>query len=171
MQAFLTAVMLACCGIGMLCPLLERKPGQWVPMAVMLAAMADTTLGPGILPGVVWGLLLLLAVPLPLLSSRRERRSGMELHRAFSVLGMFALLVTGLHAAGLDTAQPSHAHPAAGGFAPLLASALAIAVAGYSLAIAARMLRHGKAAGRALHPLEALSSAGALGAMLFMAAA
>ncbi|WP_115787769.1 hypothetical protein [Arthrobacter silvisoli] len=184
MHTVLTAVMLACCIVGVLCPLSEgrrrdgapgigllgagvfRNLGQWGPMAVMLAAMADTTLGPGLLPGVVWALLLLLTAPLPLVLLRKERRSGMELHRALSVLGMFALLVTGLQPMAQGALHGTHAHQGGGGFTPFLATALAAAVAGYSLLLAVRALRFRRLA----HPVEAFSSAGALGAMLLMAA-
>ena len=184
MHALLTAVMLACCAVGILCPMSEGTPrggvlrngfmrngfirnsGQWGPMAVMLAAMADTTVGPGLLPGVLWGLILLLAAPLPLVLLRRERRNGMELHRALSVLGMFALLVTGLQPAAQDAAPLVHAHAGTGGAAPLLAVALAAAVAAYSLVLAVRTLRSRRLA----HRVEAFSAAGALGAMLLMAA-
>ncbi|WP_120519975.1 hypothetical protein [Arthrobacter celericrescens] len=179
MYTVLTAVMLACCAVGVLCPLREGRRrggvlrcgvlgnfGQWGPMAVMLAAMADTTAGPGLLPGVVWALLLLLAAPLPLVLLRREHRSGMELHRALSVLGMFALLVTGLQPVAGSALHSAHAHQGGGGFTPFLAAALAAAVAGYSVLLAMRGLR----SRRLVHPVEAFSSAGALGAMLLMAA-
>ncbi|WP_426303296.1 hypothetical protein [Arthrobacter sp. R-11] len=172
MHTILSAAMLVCCGIGILCPMREamarggvlRNVSQWGPMAVMLAAMADTTVGPGLLPGVVWGLLLLLAAPLPLVLLRRERRNGMELHRALSVLGMFALLVTGLQPVTTGTAPHAHAHPGTGGVTPFLAAALAAVVAVYSLVLALRSLR----SRQPFHPVEAFSSAGALGAMMLM---
>ncbi len=176
MHTILSAVMLACCGVGILCPLCDgltgrdglrggvlRNIGQWGPMALMLAAMADTSLGTGLVPGVAWGLFLLLAAPLPLLLRRREHRNGMELHRAFSVLGMFALLVTGLQVAPGGVPH-GHAHPGTAGFTPFLAVALAAAIAGYSVVLALRKLR----SRRLFHPVEAFSSAGALGAMMLM---
>jgi|GEM_PF-1589680 len=172
MHTFLSAVMLACCGIGILCPLghaiagrggVLRNAGQWGPMALMLAAMADTSLGPGLVPGVAWGLLLLLAAPLPLVLRRREHRDGMEFHRALSVLGMFALLVTGLQVVPGGVPH-GHAHPGTAGFTPFLAVALAAVVAGYSVVLAVRALR----SRRLFHPAEAFSSAGALGAMILM---
>lgn len=186
MHAVLTAIMLACCGIGIVCPLLEgagregilrigniaRTSAQWGPMALMLAAMADTTVGPGLLPGVVWGLLLLLAAPLPLALLPRNRRSGMEFHRSLSLLGMFTLLVTSLqpaqlHAAG-QVAQAAlhqgHAHAGSGTPAAVLAVVLAAAAAAYSALLAVRMLKSRKPS----HPVEAFASAGALGTMLLM---
>jgi hypothetical protein len=187
MHAFLTAVMLACCGVGIVCPLLEGRgrggilrsssiagnAAQWGPMALMLVAMVDTSVGPGLLPGVVWGLLLLLAAPLPLALLPRARRSAMEFHRSLSLLGMFALLVTSLQpeqlrAAGQGAqaaAHQLHAHAGAGSTAALLAMVLAAAAAAYSALLAVRMLKSGKPS----HPVEAFASAGALGAMLLMA--
>jgi hypothetical protein len=179
MHTILSAAMLACCGVGILCPLVDgitgrdgisqrgrvlRNTGQWGPMALMLAAMADTTLGPGLVPGVAWSLVLLLAAPLPLVLRRREHRNGMEFHRALSVLGMFALLVTGLQPVTPGAVPQAHAHPGTAGFTPFLAVALAAAIAGYSVVLALRTLR----SRRLFHPVEAFSSAGALGAMMLM---
>ncbi len=150
---------------------LVRNLSQWGPMALMLVAMADTTVGPGIIPGVVWGLLLLLTSPLPLVLLPKDRRGGMEIHRSLSILSVFAILVTTLPTAPSGSVHQAHAHSGLGGANPVLAVALAAAVIAYSIVLAAQTVRrNGRGHSRhASAPLEALSSAGALGAMLLMA--
>ena len=89
-------IMLACCALGIWGHVREglvKNLSQWGPMALMLVAMADTTVGPGIIPGVVWALLLLLTSPFPLVLLPKDRRGGMEIHRSMSILSMFAILV------------------------------------------------------------------------------
>ncbi|MFF2296146.1 hypothetical protein [Arthrobacter sp. NPDC058127] len=174
MHTTLSIVMLACCALGIWSPMREglvRNLSQWGPMALMLVAMADTTVGPGIVPGVVWGLLLLLTSPLPLVLLPKDRRGGMEIHRSLSMVAMFAILVTTLPTAPSSSAHQTHAHSGLGGANPVLAVALAAAVIAYSIALAARTLgRNGR--GHRRHwsaSLEAISSAGALGAMILMA--
>ncbi|WP_442545926.1 hypothetical protein ACSBOX_10535 [Arthrobacter sp. KN11-1C] len=173
MHTTLSIVMLACCALGIWSPLREgvvRNLSQWGPMALMLVAMADTTVGPGILPGVVWGLLLLLTSPLPLMLLPKDRRGGMEIHRSLSMVAMFAVFVTTLPAAPSSSVHPSHAHSGLGGVNPALAVVLAAAVIAYSIVLASQSLS-GKGRGHRRHasaPVEALSSAGALGAMILM---
>ncbi|WP_284752261.1 hypothetical protein [Arthrobacter sp. efr-133-R2A-120] len=174
MHTTLSIVMLACCALGIWSPMREglvRNLSQWGPMALMLVAMADTTVGPGIVPGVVWGLLLLLTSPLPLVLLPKDRRGGMEIHRSLSMVAMFAILVTTLPTAPSSSAHQTHAHSGLGGANPVLAVALAAAVIAYSIALAARTVgRNGR--GHRRHrsaSLEAISSAGALGAMILMA--
>ena len=175
MHTTLSIVMLACCAIGIWSPLREglvRNLSQWGPMALMLVAMADTTVGPGIVPGVVWGLLLLLTSPLPLVLLPKDRRGGMEMHRSLSMVAMFALLVTTLPSAPASSIHQAHGHSGVGGANPVLAVALAAAVIAYSVFLTARTLRRN---GRGYHPhasasIEGISSAGALGAMVLMAA-
>ncbi|MGO4584485.1 hypothetical protein AB4Z38_11435 [Arthrobacter sp. 2RAF6] len=175
MHTTLSIVMLACCALGIWSPMREglvRNLSQWGPMALMLVAMADTTVGPGMVPGVVWGLLLLLTSPLPLMLLPKDRRGGMEIHRSLSMVAMFALLVTTLpSAASSSSVHAAHGHSGLGGANPVLAVALAAAVIAYSIVLAARTLRrtgrgHRR---RASASLEAISSAGALGAMILMA--
>lgn len=167
--------MLACCALGIWGPMREglvRNLSQWGPMALMLVAMADTTVGPGIIPGVVWALLLLLTSPLPLVLLPKDRRGGMEMHRSMSILSMFAILVTTLPPASSGSLHQAHAHSGLGGVNPVLAVALAGAVIAYSIVLASRTVRRSGGRGqgrRASASLEALSSAGALGAMILMA--
>ncbi|MGO4858748.1 hypothetical protein [Arthrobacter sp. 2MCAF14] len=174
-HTILSMVMLACCALGIWSPMREglvRNLSQWGPMALMLVAMADTTVGPGIVPGVVWGLLLLLTSPLPLMLLPKDRRGGMEIHRSLSMVAMFALLVTTLpSAASSSSVHPTHGHSGLGGANPALAVALAAAVIAYSIVLATRTLRRtGRGHRRhASASLEAISSAGALGAMILMA--
>lgn len=170
----LSIVMLACCALGIWSPMrdgLVRNFSQWGPMALMLVAMTDTTVGPGIVPGVVWGLLLLLTAPLPLVLLPKDRRGGMEIHRSLSMVAMCAILVTTLPTAPSSSIHQTHAHSGLGGANPVLAIALAAAVIAYSIALAAQTLpRKGRAhRPRASASLEAISSAGALGAMILMA--
>ncbi|MEW1822093.1 hypothetical protein AB0323_15120 [Arthrobacter sp. NPDC080031] len=174
MHTILSMVMLACCALGILGPMREglvRNLSQWGPMALMLVAMADTTVGPGIVPGVVWGLLLLLTAPLPLMLLPKDRRGGMEIHRSLSMVAMFALLVTTLPSPSSSSVHQTHAHSGLGGANPVLAVALAAAVIAYSIVLAARTLRRNGRGHRrhASASLEAISSAGALGAMVLMA--
>lgn len=175
MHTILSIVMLACCALGIWSPLREglvRNLSQWGPMALMLVAMADTTVGPGILPGVVWGLILLLTSPLPLVLLPKDRRGGMEVHRSMSILAMFAILVTTLSPGSSGAIHQAHAHSGLGGVNPVLAVALAVAVIAYSIMVAARSVRPSGRTGHRRHafePVEALSSAGALGAMILMA--
>ncbi|WP_345450786.1 hypothetical protein [Arthrobacter gyeryongensis] len=174
MHITLSLVMLACCALGIWSPMREglvRNLSQWGPMALMLVAMADTTVGPGIVPGVVWGLLLLLTSPLPLVLLPRERRGGMEIHRSLSMVAMFAIFVTTLPSAPSSSIHPTHAHSGPGGANPVLAVALAAGVIAYSVVLAARTLRRNSRGHRrhASASLEAFSSAGALGAMVLMA--
>ena len=174
MHTILTTVMLGCCALGIWGPMRTgaiRNFSQWGPMALMLVAMADTTIGPGLLPGVVWGLLLLVASPLPLVLLPKARRGDMERHRSLSILAMFAILVTSLTAARNSTLHQAHSHAAMGGVNPGLALALAGAVIAYSIFMVARqVLPSGNtpAKPRQCEPIEVLSSAGALGAMLLM---
>lgn len=175
MHTILSITMLACCALGIWGPMREglvRNLSQWGPMALMLVAMADTTVGPGIIPGVVWGLLLLLTSPLPLVLLPKDRRGGMEIHRSMSILSMFAILVTTLPQASTGSLHQTHAHSGLGGVNPVLAVALAVAVIAYSVILAFRTVRQSGGRGhgrRASASLEALSSAGALGAMILMA--
>lgn len=178
MHAILTTVMLACCALGIWGPMREgmiRNISQWGPMALMLVAMADTTIGPGIIPGIMWGLLLLLTSPLPLVLLPKDRRGGMEMHRSLSILSMFAILITSLHPASPGSPQQAHTHSGIGGVNPVLALALAVAVIAYSIILVARRVRTVRQSGgdghhhHAFKSVEALSSAGALGAMLVMA--
>ncbi|MGM7778482.1 hypothetical protein ACSVHC_21055 [Arthrobacter sp. KNU-44] len=174
MHTILSLVMLACCALGIWSPMREglfRNLSQWGPMALMLVAMADTTFGPGIVPGVVWGLLLLLTSPLPLVLLPKHRRGGMEIHRSLSIVAMFAIFVTTLPSAPSGSIHPTHAHSGPGGANPALAVVLAAAVIAYSVVLAARTLRlNGRRHRRqASASLEAISSAGALGAMILMA--
>lgn len=175
MHTILSIVMLACCALGTWGPLREdmvKNLSQWGPMALMLVAMADTTVGPGIIPGVVWGLLLLLTSPLPLVLLPKDRRGGMEIHRSLSMVAMFAILVTTLPTASSGSLHQAHAHSGLGGANPALAVALAVAVIAYSVVLAARAVRPSGRRGnrrQAFEPVEALSSAGALGAMILMA--
>jgi multisubunit Na+/H+ antiporter MnhB subunit len=175
MHTILSIVMLACCAIGIWSPMREglaKNLSQWGPMALMLIAMADTTVGPGIVPGVVWGLLLLLTSPLPLVLLPKDRRSGMEIHRSLSIVAMFAILVTTLPAASSSSVHQAHAHSGLGGANPVLAVALAVAVIAYSIVLTVQTVRQDRRRGhrrRAPASLEALSSAGALGAMILMA--
>ncbi|MHC6220820.1 hypothetical protein [Arthrobacter sp. MMS24-S77] len=171
MHTILSIAMLGCCALGIWSPLREgmvKNLSQWGPMALMLVAMADTTVGPGIFPGVVWGLFLLLTSPLPLVLLPKDRRGGMEIHRSMSILAMFAILVTTLPQASSGSLHQAHAHSGLGGANPALAVALAVAVIAYSVILAARSLRRGHRS-HAFEPVEALSSAGALGAMILMA--
>ncbi|MDQ0028418.1 hypothetical protein [Arthrobacter bambusae] len=171
----LSIVMLACCALGMWSPMREgivRNLSQWGPMALMLVAMADTTVGPGMVPVLVWGLLLLLTSPLPLVLLPKDRRGGMEIHRSLSMVAMFAILVTTLPSHVAGPGQQTHAHSGLGGVNPVLAVALAGAVIGYSIILAAQTLRR-NGRGHRRHTsasLEAISSAGALGAMILMSA-
>ncbi|UKA64676.1 hypothetical protein [Arthrobacter sp. FW306-04-A] len=174
MHITVSIAMLACCALGIWSPMREglvRNLSQWGPMALMLVAMADTTVGPGIVPGVVWGLLLLLTSPLPLVLLPKDRRDGMEIHRSLSILSMFAILVTTLPTASSSSIHQTHAHSGLGGVNPILAVALAAAVIAYSIVLAARALRRNGRGHRrhAAASLEAISSAGALGAMILMA--
>ncbi len=174
MHTILSIVMLACCALGIWSPMREgvvRNLSQWGPMALMLVAMADTSVGPGILPGVVWGLLLLLTSPLPLMLLPTDRRGGMEIHRSLSIVAMFAVFVTTLHTAPSGSVHQTHAHAGLGGVNPALAVVLAAAVIAYSIVLAVQSLcRKGRGHRRhASAPLEAISSAGALGAMILMA--
>lgn len=175
MHTILSIVMLACCTLGIWGPMREglvRNLSQWGPMALMLVAMADTTVGPGVIPGVVWGLLLLLTSPLPLVLLPKDRRDGMEIHRSMSILAMFAILVTTLPQASSGSLHQTHEHSGLGGANPVLAVALAVAVIAYSIILAFRPARQGGGRGHSPHAsasLEALSSAGALGAMILMA--
>ena len=174
MHTILSMVMLACCALGIWSPMREglvRNLSQWGPMALMLVAMADTTVGPGIVPGVVWGLLLLLTSPLPLMLLSKDRRGGMEIHRSLSMVAMFALLVTTLPPASSSSVHQTHAHSGLGGANPVLAVALAAAVIAYSIFLAVRTLRRNGRGHRrhASASIEAISSAGALGAMILMA--
>ncbi|MFH5877445.1 hypothetical protein [Arthrobacter sp. NA-172] len=174
MHTVLSIVMLACCGLGVLGPMrggMFRNVSQWGPMALMLVAMADSTVGPGLVPGVVWGLLLLLTSPVPLVLLPKDRRGGMEIHRSLSMVAMFAILVTTLPSAPSTSIHQTHAHSGLGGANPVLAIALAAAVIAYSLALAAQTLRRTDRGHRrrASASLEAISSAGALSAMILMA--
>jgi len=97
MHTIHSIIRLSCCALGIWGPMREglvSNLSQWGPMALMLVAMADTTVGPGIIPGVVWGLLLLLTSPLPLVLLPKDRRGGLEIHRSLSILAMLAILVT-----------------------------------------------------------------------------
>ena len=174
MHTILSIVMLACCALGIWSPMREglvRNLSQWGPMALMLVAMADTTVGPGIVPGIVWGLLLLLTSPLPLVLLPKDRRGGMEIHRSLSIVAMFAILVTTLPSAPSSSLHQTHAHSGLGGANPVLAITLAAAVIAYSVVLAAQTLRRNNRGHRrhASGSLEAISSAGALGAMILMA--
>lgn len=175
MHTILSIVMLACCALGIWGPMREglvRNLSQWGPMALMLVAMADTTVGPGIIPGVVWALLLLLTSPLPLVLLPKDRRGSMEKHRSMSILSMFAILVTTLPQASSGPLHQTHDHSGLGGVNPALAVALALAVIGYSIILAVRTARQSDGRGHLHHafePVEVLSSAGALGAMILMA--
>jgi hypothetical protein len=174
MHTILSITMLACCALGIWGPMREgpvRNLSQWGPMALMLVAMADTTVGPGIIPGVVWGLLLLLTSPLPLVLLPKDRRGSMEIHRSLSILSMFAILVTTLPQASTGSLHQTHAHSGLGGVNPVLAVTLAVAVIAYSVILAFRTIRQSGGRGHHRHAsasLEALSSAGALGAMILM---
>ncbi|UKA56815.1 hypothetical protein [Arthrobacter sp. FW306-2-2C-D06B] len=174
MHTILSMVMLACCALGIWSPMREglvRNLSQWGPMALMLMAMVDTTVGAGIVPGVVWGLLLLLTSPLPLVLLPKDRRGGMEIHRSLSMVAMFAIFVTTLSPASSSSVHQTHAHSGLGGANPVLAVALAAAVIAYSIFLAARTLRRNGRGNRrhASASLEAIASAGALGAMILMA--
>jgi hypothetical protein len=174
MHTTLSIVMLACCALGIWSPMREglvRNLSQWGPMALMLVAMADTTVGPGLLPGVVWGLLLLLTSPLPLVLLPKDRRGGMEIHRSLSIVAMFAVFITTLPTAPSSSAHQTHAHSGLAGANPVLAVGLAAAVIAYSIVLAARSVSR-KEHGHRRHAsssLEAISSIGALGAMIVMA--
>src|SRR6478672_2211448 len=99
MHTILSMVMLACCALGIWNPMREglvRNLSQWGPMALMLVALAATTVGPGIVPGVVWGLLRPLTSPLPLVPLPKHRRGGVEIRRSLSIVAMFAIFVTTL---------------------------------------------------------------------------
>lgn len=82
----------------------------------MLAAMADMALDTVyLLPGVVWGVLMLLTGPLLLVGVRRASgptHCGFSMHRSLSMIAMAALVIVGGHGhAGLDaTADSGHAH-------------------------------------------------------------
>ncbi|MCX2748827.1 hypothetical protein OOZ51_13540 [Arthrobacter sp. MI7-26] len=172
MHAILSIVMLACCALGIWNPLREgviKNLSQWGPMALMLVGMADMTVGPGIIPGVVWGFLLLLTSPLPLVLLPKDRRGGMEIHRSMSILAMFAILVTTLSPASSGSLHQAHAHSGLGGVNLVLAVALAVAVIAYSVIVAVRPSGRRGHRRQAFEPVEALSSAGALGAMILMA--
>lgn len=175
MHAILSMIMLACCALGIWSPMragMVRNLSQWGPMALMLVAMADTTVGPGIVPGVVWGLLLLLTSPLPLVLLPRDRRGGMEIHRSLSIVAMFAFLVTTLSPASPGPLHQAHTHSGLGGMNPVLAIALAATVIAYSIILASRTVRRSGGRGHRHHAIESvevLSSAGALGAMILMA--
>ncbi|MFB9716341.1 hypothetical protein [Arthrobacter methylotrophus] len=174
MHTTLSIIMLACCAVGIWSPMREgpvRNLSQWGPMALMLVAMADSTMGPGILPDVVWGLLLLLSSPLPLVLLPKNRRNGMEIHRSMSIVAMFAILVTTLPTAPSSSVHQAHSHSGLGGANPVLALVLAAAVIAYSIVVSTQTVRpNGRAHRRhASASLEALSSAGALGAMIVMA--
>lgn len=169
--------MLACCALGIWGPMragMVRNLSQWGPMALMLVAMADTTVGPGIVPRVVWGFLLLLTSPLPLVLLPKDRRGGMEIHRSMSILAMVAILVTTIPQASSGSLHQTHAHSGLGGVNPVLAVALAAAVIAYSIVLATGSARRSGGRGQrqrhhAFEPVEVLSSAGALGAMILMA--
>jgi hypothetical protein len=175
MHTILSMIMLGCCALGILGPVragMVRNLSQWGPMAIMLVAMADTTVGPGIFPDVVWALLLLLASPLPLLLLPKDRRSGMEIHRSMSIVAMFAILVTTLPPSSPGPLHQTHEHSGLGGVNPALALALALAVVAYSIILAVRTARQNDGRKHPHHPfepVEVLSSAGALGAMILMA--
>jgi hypothetical protein len=86
------------------------------------------------------------------------------------MVAMFAIFVTTLPAAPSVPVRGTHAHAGLGGANPVLAIALAAAVIAYSIVLAVRTLRpnaHGHRL-RASASLEAMSSAGALGAMILM---
>lgn len=175
MHTILSIVMLAFCALGIWGPMrggLARNFNQWGPMALMLIAMADTTVGHGVIPGVVWGLLLLLTSPLPLVLLPKDRRGGMEIHRSMSILAMFALLVTTLPPASPGSLHQTHEHSGLDGANQVLAVTLAVAVIAYSIVLALRTPPQSAGRGHRGHAsasLEALSSAGALGAMILMA--
>lgn len=175
MHTILSTIMLTCCTLGIWGPMRAgpvKNLSQWGPMALMLVAMADTTVGPGIIPGVLWALLLLLTSPLPLVLLPKDRRGGMEIHRSMSILAMFAILVTTLPTALSGSLHQAHAHSGLGGANPVLAMALAAAVIAYSIVLATRPVGRRHERGHRRHmfePVEALSSAGALGAMILMA--
>ena len=175
MHTILSTVMLACCALGIWGPMREglvKNLSQWGPMALMLVAMADTTVGPGVIPGIVWALLLLLTSPLPLVLLPKDRRGDMELHRSLSIVAMFAILATTLPAASSGPLHQTHEHAGLGGANPALAAALSVAVIAYSIVLAFRRMPQGGKPGHRRHAfelVEVLSSAGALGAMTLMA--
>lgn len=115
-----------------------------VGMAVMLVAMADMAFDAVyLLPGVVWGVVLLLAGPLLLVgrrSSAGPAHCGFGMHRSLSMIAMAALTITGGHGDGAGpgvTADPGHAHGGptllpvllAAGIAALLAYTVVLVVA------------------------------------------
>ncbi|MHA7280569.1 hypothetical protein ACX80H_12520 [Arthrobacter sp. MDT2-2] len=121
-----------------------------VGMAVMLVAMGDMVLDAvQLLPGVVWGLLMLLAGPLLLAGDRRASRPshcGFGMHRSLSMIAMAALTIAGGH--GHDAVATSeHAHTGSE-VLPLLPILLAVGVGGLLAYTAVLALKHH----RALHP-------------------
>lgn len=88
-----------------------------VGMAVMLVAMGDMALDAvQLLPGVVWGLLMLPAGPLLLAGGHpasRPSHCGFGMHRSLSMIAMAALTIAGGHGHSAGPV-PAHVHGGSG---------------------------------------------------------
>lgn len=105
-------------------------------MAVMLVAMADMAFDSvHLLPGVVWGVVMLLAGPLLLAGERRRSgpgHCGSGIHRSLSMIAMAALTIGGghTHPSGPGaTADAGHAHDGHNLLPVLLATGVAALLA------------------------------------------
>jgi hypothetical protein len=106
-------------------------------MAVMLVAMADMAFDAvSLLPGVVWGVLMLLAGPLLLAGPRRGSGPvpcGFGMHRSLSMIAMAALTIAGGHGGeavpGAAAGAVGHAHGSTGLLPVLLVTGVAALLA------------------------------------------
>ncbi|AUZ88422.1 hypothetical protein CVO76_12835 [Arthrobacter agilis] len=119
-----------------------RTPGSAVVgMAVMLVAMADMAFDAVyLLPGVVWGVVLLLAGPLLLVGGRSTAGPapcGFGMHRSLSMIAMAALTITGGHADDAGRGATTHAGHAHGGptLLPVLLAAGVAALLAYTVVL------------------------------------
>ena len=130
-------------------------------MAVMLVAMADMAIDSvHLLPGVVWGVVMLLAGPLLLAGERRRsgpEHCGFGMHRSLSMIAMAALTIGGghPHASGPGaTADAGHAHDGQNLLLVLLATGVAALLAYTVVLVVAhhRAHRTDRTGGRILPP-------------------